>query len=218
METCKSMGFTLENTPGILGIRSRAMGMRGIEVDFEAVEKGEGKSDVKPRVNRGGVDFDIASHYARTECISNELGSVQGQPDEFIQLDVGKARDFETINYNHTLHRKLRRAIDYAESEQEILERRRAVEHCAEKDFNAPATLHTGTRPICTKGQRILESGFLETAKQERGRARMELAEFNIQMRVLCRQAEEAALYAGLHKYAEVTGRISRVQCIARLQ
>lgn len=36
----------------------------------------------------------------------------------------------------------------------------------------------------------------------------MDLAEFNTRMRVLRRQAKEAAIYAGLHKHAEVTGRI----------
>ena len=67
----------------------------------------------------------------------------------------------------------------------------------------------TQLKPLNVKGHRILDNGRVETAKQERVRARMELTEFNSNMKVLRRQAKEAAIYAGLKKHAELTGKIN---------
>ena len=208
IECCRALGFTLDNTPGVCDIKPRALGMRGTDVDFDAIERGERKSDIKPKVNLGRVDLSLIPHHAETEYVSNEQSSIQGWPDEFIRLNISKAQDFETLDFNHKLRRKLRRAIDRAEVEKEVLVRQRALEYYEQMGLVAPSILLTATRAVNVKGQRILESGFPETAKQERVRARMELAEFNTQMRVLRKQAKEAALYAGLYKYAEVTGRI----------
>jgi len=38
MELCASLGFTLENTEGVLDIKPKALGMKGQEVDFDAIE------------------------------------------------------------------------------------------------------------------------------------------------------------------------------------
>lgn len=55
----------------------------------------------------------------------------------------------------------------------------------------------------------ILENGGTEPAKQERVRARPELAEFNKASKVLGRQAKQCAMEAGLRKHAASTGRLS---------
>ena len=110
--------------------------------------------------------------------------------------------------YNHKLRRKLRRAIDNAEIRKEMLVRQRALDYCGDKHIEVPPELKTPYKPINFRGQIILENGTLETAKQERVRARMELAEFDTQMRILRRQAKKAAIYAGLRKHAELIGKI----------
>ncbi len=208
LDYCAALGFTLANTIGVDEIRPRALGMKGVEVDFDAIEIGESRSDVKPkkasnRVNLGGVP-----DHAKAEYIPAGRRSEYGEPEDFIQLDVGEGQDFETLNYNHRVRRKLRRAIDNAEIRKEMLVRQRALDYCHEKNIEVPPVLRTPYKPINARGQRILENGTLETAKQERVRARMELAEFNTQMRILRKQAKEAAIYAGLRKHAELIGKI----------
>ena len=86
--------------------------------------------------------------------------------------------------------------------------RERTIEHFKEKGGNVPPILLTPLKPLNIKGHRILDNGKLETAKQERVRARMELTEFNLQMKVLRRQAKDAAMYAGLKRHAVLTGKI----------
>ena len=212
MRRCEALGFTLQNTPGVDEIKPRAMGMKGHEVDFDTIEKGGQRSEIKPKTSTKRVDLSSAPQYVQAEYIPTRQGSDQERPEDFIQLDVGEGQGFETLNYNHKLRRKLHRAIERAEVGKEMLVRQRALSHYNEKEGDAPAVLHTGTRAVNVKGQRILENGILETAKQERVRTRIELAEFNNQMRVLRRQAKETATYAGLRKYAEVVGRIPTLE------
>ena len=182
--------------------------MKGVEVDFDAIEIGESRSDVKPKKANSRVNLgDVPSH-AKAEYIPTTRRGEDGEPEDFIKLDVGEGQDFETLNYNHKLRRKLRRAIDNAEIRKEMLVRQRAYDYCNEKKIEVPPELTTPYKAINVKGQRILENGTFETAKQERVRARMELAEFNSQMRILRKQAKEAAIYAGLRKHAELTGKI----------
>ena len=133
---------------------------------------------------------------------------IEGDGDEFIKLDVGHGQDFQTLNFNHKLRRKLRRAIDNAESRKEMLVRERTIEYFKNRGDDVPPILLTSLKPLNVKGHRILDNGKLETAKQERVRARMELTEFNLQMKVLRRQAKDAAVYAGLKKHAVLTGKI----------
>ena len=182
--------------------------MKGIEVDFDAIEVGESRSEVKSKKANGRVNLGGVPDHAKAEYISAGQQIEDREPEDFIKLDVGEGQDFETLNYNHKLRRKLRRAIDNAEIRKEMLVRQRALDYYADKNMEIPPELRTPYKPINVKGHRILENGTLETAKQERVRARMELAEFNTQMRILRRQAKDAAIYAGLRKHAELMGKI----------
>ena len=182
--------------------------MKGVEVDFDAIEIGESRSDVKPKKANSRVNLGEVPNHAKAEYIPTTRRGEDGEPEDFIKLDVGEGQDFETLNYNHKLRRKLRRAIDNAEIRKEMLVRQRACDYCNEMNIQIPPVLTTPYKAINVKGQRILENGTFETAKQERVRARMELAESNSQMRILRKQAKDAAIYAGLRKHAELTGKI----------
>lgn len=208
LDYCAVLDFTLANTTGVDDIKPRALGMKGIEIDFDAIEVGQSRSDRKPKKANGGVNLGSAPDHAKAEYISTGRRIEDGEPQDFIKLDVGEGQEFEALSYNHKLRRKLRRAIDNAEIRKEMLVRQRALDYCEDKQMEIPPDLKTPYKPINVKGQRILENGMLETAKQERVRARMDLAEFNTQMRVLRRQAKEAAIHAGLRKHAELIGKI----------
>lgn len=211
LDHCDRLGFTLANTPGVKGITPRALGMKGVEVDFDAIEIGQSRSAVKPKQNRRRIDLGNAPKESKAEYVPTGQGDEDDSMDveEFIQLDVGEGQDFESLNYNHKLRRKLRRAIDNAEIRKEMLVRQRAIDYYYEKAVEVPDVLKTPCKPINVKGQRILDNGRFETAKQERVRARLDLAEFNAQMRILRKQAKDAAIYAGLRKHAELTRRIT---------
>ena len=208
LELCAALGFTLGNTAGVDEVKPRALGMKGIDVDFDAIEVGESRSNVKPKKANSRVNLGDVPDHAKAEYINTGEQSDDGEMQDFIKLDVGEGQNFERLNYNHKLRRKLRRAIDNAEICKEMLVRQRALDLYLEKNIEVPPELKTPYKPINIKGQRILENGIFETAKQERVRARMELAEFNIQMRILRKQAKEAAIHAGLRKHAELTGKI----------
>lgn len=184
------------------------MGMKGLEVDFEAFEKiNNHRSDTEPKLSSRRVDLSAVPQDGKAEFVPSGQSDGKGNAEEFIRLDIGVGQDFEKLNYNHKVRRKLRRAIEHAEIEKELLVRQHALQACQDRGLEVPAILQTGTRPNNSKGQRILENGTIESAKQERVRARMELADFNARMRVLRRQAKETAIYAGLRKHAELTGR-----------
>ena len=205
---CASLGFTLANTSGVDEIKPRALGMKGVEVDFNAIELGESRSDVKPKHGSKRVDLSNVPKDAKAAYIPSGQRGDGRDSEEFIEFEAGEEQDFEALSYNHKLRRKLRRAIENAEISKESLVRQRAIEYYKEKGLEVPALLQTPPKPLSIKGQRILDNGMFETAKQERVRARMELAEFNTQMRVLRKQAKDAAIYAGLRKHAELTGKI----------
>ena len=208
LELCAALDFTLANTAGVDEVKPRALGMKGIDVDFDTIEVGESRSDVKPKKANSRVNLGDVPDHAKAEYINTGEQSDDGELQDFIKLDVGEGQDFERLNYNHKLRRKLRRAIDNAEICKEMLVRQRALDLYHGQNIEVPPELRTPYKPINIKGQRILENGMFETAKQERVRARMELAEFNIQMRILRKQAKEAAIYAGLRKHAELMGKI----------
>ena len=217
LEFSEALGYTLENTPGVNDIKPKALGMKGMEVDWEALEIGDSLNDVKPRgapkVNgtndkkRKRVDLSTAAQHDGTHVTGNEEydGADLG---EFIKLDFGDDRDHEALNYNHKLRRKLRRAIEIANTTKEMLVREHAIKACEEVGIEPPPELKTPARPIHLRGEKALEDGTLETAKSERVRLRLELAEFNKAARVLRKQAKEIAMTAGLRVYAEMTGRI----------
>lgn len=212
LDCCAALGFTLDNTPGVEEIKPRALGMKGVEVNFDAIEIGERQSDVKPKQGNRRINLGDAPKDVKAEYVPAGQRGEDGNVEEYIKLDIGEGQDFETLSYNHKLRRKLRRAIDNANIRKEMLVRQRALDYYQEKDMEAPAVLKTPYKPVNVKGQRILDNGVFETAKQERVRSRMELAEFNTQMRILRKQAKDAAIYAGLRKHAELTGRISPSQ------
>lgn len=214
MDMCAAVGFTLENTEGVKDIKPKALGMKGVEVDFDALELGDNTNDVRPRgaaqantLKRKRVDLSAAAT-ANENLIVPTGDRNGGDPGEFIRLDVGEGQDYEALVYNHKLRRKLRRAIEAADMKKELLVRERAIEHLKEFDLEPPEELSTPTRPIHLRGDRALEDGTLETAKAERVRMRLELAEFNKAARVLRKQAKEIAMNAGLRVHAEMSGRI----------
>lgn len=183
--------------------------MKGVEVDFDAIEIGERQSDVKSKQSNKRVNLGDAPKDTQAEYVPAGQRGEDGDIEEFIKLDIGEGQEFEALNYNHKLRRKLRRAMDNAQIRKEMLVRQRALDYYQEQDKEPPAILKTPYKAVNVKGQRILDNGMFETAKQERVRARMELAEFNTQMRILRKQAKDAAIYAGLRKHAELTGRVS---------
>lgn len=216
LDHCAKLGFTLANTPGVNDIKPRALGMKGIEVDFDALDVGESRSTIQKKSTKKRVDLGNAPKDAQTQLISSGPQQNGVGQEEFIKLDVGDGQDFESLNYNHKLRRKLRRAIDSAEVRKEILIRQRALDYYTENNMDHPAVLLTPPKPLHIKGQRILENGTLETAKQERVRARMELAEYNLAARVLRKQAKQVAMEAGLRKHAELTGKLSSASLSAK--
>lgn len=216
LDICTALGFTLDNTPGVEDIKPRALGMKGVEVDFDAIEIGERQSDVKPKQGNKRVDLGRAPEEVKAEYVPAGQGGAEEDVEEFIKLDIGEGQEFEALSYNHKLRRKLRRAMDNAQIRKETLVRQHALDYFQDKDTEPPAILKTPYKPVNVKGQRILDNGLFETAKQERVRARMELAEFNTQMRVLRKQAKDAAIYAGLRKHAELTGRISPAETLTK--
>ena len=210
MDCCAKMGFTLENTPGVDDIQPRALGMKGVDVDFSAIEPAERRTDIKKKSSgTKRIDLSQVPKDAEAEFIpSARRSSVDREPDEFIKIDVGEGQEVEPLNYNHRLRRKLRRALDAAQIQKEILVRERALAYCVEKNVEPPAILRTPNKPKSTRWHRILENGTLETDKKERGRGRMELTEYNRQAKILRRQAKQMAIEAGLRKHAELTGRL----------
>ncbi len=216
LDFCRSLGFTIENTPGTDEIKPKALGIKGVDVDFDAIEKSDKQGDIrlkkataKPLSRR--VDLSKAAESVKVEYISTTPNEIQDEGNEFIEFEIGQGHDYQALTYNHKVRRKLRRAIDNAEIGKEILVRDRAIEHLKEKGEEVPLILFTQIKPLNVKGHRVLDNGRIETAKQERVRARMELTEFNSHMKILRRQAKEAAIYAGLKMHAELTGKIKEI-------
>ncbi|KAI9880675.1 MAG: hypothetical protein M1830_001679 [Pleopsidium flavum] len=208
LERCAELGFTLKNTSGVDEIKPRAMGMKGVEVEFDNIQLAENATEVNPSAKSKRVDLGVVADDSRTQLISTGQRDGAEEAGDFIELDVGDDQDFEGVGYNHKLRRKLRRAIEAAEIRKEMLVRQKALEHCLAKDIEPPTELQTPHKPMNVRGQRVLEDGTLETAKQERVRSRMELAEYNKAARVLRKQAKQIATEAGLRKFAELTGAV----------
>ena len=232
MELCHSLGFTLENTEGVSDIKPKALGMKGMEVDFDSIEPDKEKQgnirfkdpekalkqQEKPknpkRVDLGGISGNARSVIPSQRRRAPKDDDPEGEEGaEFIKLDLGPSEShFQPLSYNHRLRRKLRRALDNCQIARETLVRERAIAHYQSLDQAVPDILKTPYKPVNTKGVRILENGMLETKKQERVKQRMDLEEFNRNMKVLRRQAKQTAIEAGLRKHAEVTGRIPVVR------
>lgn len=208
LERCAELGFDLTNTPGVDEIKPKAMGMKGMEVDFDNLRTGDSPLETRAKSRSKRIDLGKVADESDTHLIpTGQHGRGQDAVD-FIEFDAGNDQDFEAGGYNHKIRRKLRRAVEAAEIKKEMLVREKALEHCLANGIEPPGLLQTPAKPINVRGQRVLEDGTLETAKQERVRMRMELAEYNKAARVLRKQAKQAAIEAGLRKFAELTGAI----------
>jgi hypothetical protein len=215
LKVCRDLGFTLENVEGVDDIKPRAMGMKGQTVPFDKLEMvGERPSGLKvrgaekrekPRSNRidlgaiPGEDmlFDVTNTFRGDADLSMNAN--------FVELGSGAAgQEFEALKYNHKLRRKLRRALENTQISKELLVRERAIAHCEEKGIPVDPILLTPGKPKNVKGARTMPDGQLETAKQERVRSRVELAEFNRWAKILRRQAKEQSIEAGIRIYLEL--------------
>ena len=226
LDVCAELGFTLDNVEGVNEIVPRALGMKGVHVDFDALEKvGDRPSGLKmkgehqrerPQGNR--VDLGAIPDEKHTIAVHSGIQD----PDADSETDFDPAldenlmalatnftgQDYEALTLNHRVRRKLRRALDGTQIRRELLVRETTIKHCDDNNIPVHPVLRTSANPINVRGQRILEVGSLETAKQERVRARVELAEFNQQAKILRRQAKEISIEAGIRIYLELTGRI----------
>ncbi|KAL8790547.1 MAG: hypothetical protein Q9213_000569 [Squamulea squamosa] len=204
---CQTLGFTIANTPGVEDIKPGALGMRGMEVDFDAIKTAKRQGDVEPTRNKRVDLRAVAKTVDETYAATNRVRTAEDS-EPFIKLDIGEGQDHEAMNLNHKLRRKLRRAIDNAQIQKEMLVRQRTLDRLEVKGIAPPDELKTGGKAKNIPGMRVLENGATETAKQERVRARVELAEFNNASKVLRRQAKQCAIEAGLRKHAALTGRL----------
>ncbi len=210
LEQCAELGFDLTNTPGVDEIKPRAMGMKGIEVDFDKIQTRDGALNSKIQSRSRRIDLGGVADDSKTQLIPIGHHGRGEDTGDFIEFDAGHDQDYEVGGYNHRVRRKLRRAVEAADIKKEMLVRQIALKHCHENGIEPPGELQTSAKPINIRGQAILVDGTLETAKQERVRMRMELAEYNKAARVLRKQAKQAATEAGLRKFAEMTGAISK--------
>ena len=224
MQVCAKLGFTLNNVEGVQDIKPKALGMRGKEIDFDVLEIGARPSELKvkdektaeklregvPKSNR--VDLSRVADESRTKVLASNGGSPPtGMEGDFVSLDFGggaaDGQEFEALNYNHKLRRKLHRAIEAAQIQKEFLVRAKAKEHCEKNGIPVPPELTEEYKPIKLSGRRTLEDGSIETEKQERVRKRLELAEYNKAAKVLRQQAKAEAIEAGLRLFAQLTGK-----------
>ena len=210
LDHCAQLGFTLANTSEVEHIKPQALKLEDVEVNFDTVDVGKNRGSITARQYQGTISLGNAAKETETKFIINAQGYDQtdGVGENYIELAAGEGKVFATPEYNDMLQQKLRRAIEKAEIRKEELVRERALNFYSDEGLEIPPELKTTLKTINSKGQSILENGTLETSKQERLRAKSALAEFNSQMRLLRKQAKNAALYAGLRKHAELTGKI----------
>ena len=225
LEAAAVLGFTLTNVPGVDEIQPVVPGMKGVDIDFSKLEPDGDKSsgliihEDKPRHQYRGNRVDLgavpeeskAQSILATRNASGANSTALGQQD-FVGFGhvAGQDQEAQTLSYNHKTRRKLRKAIETAQIAKEVLVRKAAIEYCEKNDHPVPPSLMTAEKPISIKGQRTLPSGELETQKQERTRAKVELTEFNKQAKVLRAQAKAMAMEAGMRIYLELMGRIPK--------
>ena len=222
MQVCEELGFTLHNVQGVTEIQPRALGMKGMEVDFSKLEFiGETASGLrvapkeqkkeKPKGNR--IDLGAIAPESVTQTVYgpyNTSGDPASLDQNFVEFGDEGGHEYQQLNYNHKLRRKLRRAMEAAQVKKELLVREAAIKHCEENNVEVPPVLRTSVKPENIRGQRTMPDGTLETAKQERVRSRVELTEFNRNAKILRAQAKERAIEAGIRIYLELMGRIPK--------
>ena len=219
MAVCQELGFTMENVEGVDDIKPRALGMKGVEVDFDDLEevgdkpgglrfKGQDEPEEKPLLHRPDLSSIAQEKYLEEVfggADDEEVDNGDQVEDEFLKVGVtGQSHHYEALNLNHKTRRKLRRALENTQVSKELLVRETAIKHCEEKGIPVHPVLRTSAKPINIRGSRTLRDGSLETAKQERVCSSVELTEFNKQAKVLRRQAKEMAIEAGIRIYLEL--------------
>ena len=214
MECCEALGFTLQNVEGVKEIQPRALGMKGMEVDFGKLEfvgdnasglriAGKEPKEQKRKSNR--VDLGAIADESSARSVYgpyNTSGDPSNLDQNYVEFGDGVEPDYQPLNYNHKVRRKLRRAMDSAQIKKELLVREAAIKNCEENNIPVPPILRTPAKPENIKGQRTMPDGTLETAKQERVRARVELIEFNKMAKILRKQ--------GIRIYLELMERIPK--------
>ena len=230
MEAAAELGFTFDNVPGVADIKPKVLGMKGVEVNWDDLEivgessaglRAKSSGPPKSQFHKSRIDLSAAASESAVRPIFGDDNSTSEPKDpltnDFLSLnDFTSGANAEThehvgpLNLNNRNRRKLRRALNAATLQKELLVRQAAIAHCKTNSLPIPATLQTPTRLTNTRGSLTLPSGVLETSKQERVRARVELAEFNRYAKILRRQAKEKAIEAGIRVYLELTDRIPR--------
>lgn len=223
MKVCEELGFTLHNVEGVTDIQPRALGMKGMEVDFSKLEfvgntesglrvaTKEQKKVEQPKGNR--VDLGAIAPESMTQTVYgpyNMSGNPASLDQNFVEFGDEGGQVHQQLNFNHRLRRKLRRAMEAAQVKKELLVREAAIKHCEESNIEVPPVLRAPVKPENIRGQRTMPDGTLETSKQERVRSRVELAEFNRNAKILRAQAKEKAIEAGIRIYLELMGRIPK--------
>ena len=210
MKVCEELGFTLHNVEGVTQIQPRALGMKGVDVDFSKLEfVGDNPSGLrvalkeKKKEKPKGIRIDLGAiapeTMTRTVYGPYNTTSNPGSLDQnFVEFGDEAGQEYQQLNYNHRLRRKLRRAMEAAQVKKELLVREATIKHCEEKRLEVLPVLRTPTKPENVQGQRTMPDGTLETAKQERVRSRIELAEFNRNAKILRAQAKQKAEEAGI--------------------
>jgi hypothetical protein len=227
MNVCKELGFTLENVEGVADIQPRALGMKGMEVDFNKLEfvgdqasglriAGQKKED-KPKTKSNRVNLGAIADESRIQSVYGPYNTPGtgtngvSLDQNFVEFgDEAQGQEHHEANFNHKLRRKLRRAMEAAQAKKEELVREAAIKHCEEKGLPVDPVLRTPRKPENIRGARTMPDGSLETAKQERVRARIELTEFNNNAKILRKQAKDMAIEAGIRIYLELMGRIPK--------
>lgn len=224
LETAAELGFTLGNVPGVDDIKPQVHGMKGVTLDFSKIhydgEKLTGLTSVgnqpqQNRFNKKRVNLGAAPAESHIESVfPSQRGSGAntaplGQQD-FVSFDNagGKEDAAQPPAFNHHTRRKILHAMENAQIEKELLVRAAATAHCEAKGIPVPAIFATSGQPVSIPGQRTMPNGELETDKQVRNRAKVDLTEFNVHAKVLRGQAKEMALEAGIRIYLELMGTI----------
>ena len=230
MEVCEALGFTLQNVEGVAEIQPKALGMKGVEVDFTKLEfvgdaqsglkvTGKENKEEKPkksaRVDLGSIAEETNTQNVAFDSVTQYGPYNTGDPDNMDQnfVEFGQEDDWQEhqqLSYNHKVRRKLRRAMESAQVKKELLVREAVIKFCEGQRVEVPAVLNTPAKPPNKKGHRTMPDGTIETEKQERVRAKVELTEFNKYAKVLRKQAKEMSIEAGIRIYLELMGRIPR--------
>ena len=231
MKVAGELGFTLDNVPGVSDIKPKVLGMKGRTVNFDDLEvTGQGPAGLRSKINEKKekpfnpkrIDLSAIADESSTQAIFGDgqdpsSGARDTLSTNFVSFDDSTTTrnpttsgDHQALSFNHRLRRKLRRAIENAQIKRERHVRQAAITHLESQSLPIPPALLTPTHPTNPRGSRTLPTGALETQKQERVRARVELAEFNKNAKVLRQQAKEKSIEAGIRVYLELMDRIPR--------